>query len=354
MAPDPEACRWEWERNPLGVALLPAGRRWDVLILPGSSAIPPSTCSPAPRPARARCSPTSATPAWASSCPPGTASRWLGTGVRGAGAGTWIVVPYPGRATGGVRWLIPPDGAGTLTDPALLELAMHEAAAAVAWRDPAEVREAPEVLTTGLVWTMLGALPPSIPPCPEAVVDRTRPPSTLRTSPPVRPPPSPSAGLVAAAPAAAAADADLARNGGFEAGLDGWSCSGRQRSRRHHTRARRQFRAQGHPGRAGQRPCSQTVTVKPNSTYTLSAWVQGSYVYLGATGTGTTDVSTWTQSAGALEAAHHHLPHRPVHHLGDGLHPRLVRHRPPTTPTTSPSSAPAATRRSSPRPPPPA
>ncbi|MEU1022678.1 hypothetical protein ABZ366_11400, partial [Streptomyces sp. NPDC005904] len=35
VAPDPDACRWEWERNPLGVALLPAGRRWDVLILPG-------------------------------------------------------------------------------------------------------------------------------------------------------------------------------------------------------------------------------------------------------------------------------------------------------------------------------
>ena len=26
VAPDPDACRWEWERNPLGVALLPAGR----------------------------------------------------------------------------------------------------------------------------------------------------------------------------------------------------------------------------------------------------------------------------------------------------------------------------------------
>src|SRR6478609_3295656 len=34
VAPDPDACRWEWERNPDGVALLPAGRRWDVPILP--------------------------------------------------------------------------------------------------------------------------------------------------------------------------------------------------------------------------------------------------------------------------------------------------------------------------------
>jgi chitinase len=34
--------------------------------------------------------------------------------------------------------------------------------------------------------------------------------------------------------------------------------------------------------------------VKPGSTYTLGAWVQGGYAYLGVTGTGTTDVSTWT------------------------------------------------------------
>jgi chitinase len=39
------------------------------------------------------------------------------------------------------------------------------------------------------------------------------------------------------------------------------------------------------------------VTVKPDSQYTLSGHVRGSYVYLGASGTGTTDVSTWTQSA---------------------------------------------------------
>lgn len=31
-----------------------------------------------------------------------------------------------------MRWLIPPDGSGTLTDAALLELAMHEAAGAAA------------------------------------------------------------------------------------------------------------------------------------------------------------------------------------------------------------------------------
>jgi hypothetical protein len=45
-------------------------------------------------------------------------------------------VPHPERtAAGGIRWLVPPDGSGTLTDPALLELAMHEAAADLAVED---------------------------------------------------------------------------------------------------------------------------------------------------------------------------------------------------------------------------
>ncbi|MFI7352662.1 hypothetical protein ACIBTP_01795 [Streptomyces avidinii] len=131
VAPDPEGCRWEWERNPLGVALLPAGRRWDVLILPGELGRPTLDVL---RLLLGRPGPVLADFGGSRLgffVPAGTASRWLGTGVRGAGRGTWIVVPYPGRATGGVRWLELPDGEGTLTDPAVLELAMHEAAACV-------------------------------------------------------------------------------------------------------------------------------------------------------------------------------------------------------------------------------
>ncbi|MFI1963557.1 hypothetical protein ACH429_05355 [Streptomyces pathocidini] len=132
VAPDPEACRGEWERNPLGVALLPAGVAWDVLILPGELGYP--TLDVLSR-GRGRPGPVLADFGDARMgffVPPGTASRWLATGVRGAGRGTWIVVPYPGRSTGGVRWLVLPDGSGGLTDPASLELAMHEAAAALA------------------------------------------------------------------------------------------------------------------------------------------------------------------------------------------------------------------------------
>ncbi|MEU1463688.1 hypothetical protein ABZ467_23890 [Streptomyces sp. NPDC005727] len=132
VAPDPEACRWAWERNPLGVTLLPAGRAWDVLILPGELGYPTLDVL-----TRVLGLPGPVLVDFGDSrvgffVPPGTAARWLGTGIRTAGAGTWIVVPYPGRATRTVRWLVPPDGSGTLTDPALLELAMHEAAAELA------------------------------------------------------------------------------------------------------------------------------------------------------------------------------------------------------------------------------
>ena len=33
VAEDPEACLAEWELNPLGVTLLPAGRLWDGFLL---------------------------------------------------------------------------------------------------------------------------------------------------------------------------------------------------------------------------------------------------------------------------------------------------------------------------------
>ncbi|MFJ8544229.1 hypothetical protein ACIRFH_19780 [Streptomyces sp. NPDC093586] len=133
VAPDPGACRREWERNPQGIALLPAGKAWDVLFLPSRLGCPTLDVlfrvldQPGPVLADSRDARTGFL------VPPGTAARWLGTGVRTAGPGTWIVVPHPGRpSAAGVRWLIPPDGSGTLTDPALLELAMHEAAAGLA------------------------------------------------------------------------------------------------------------------------------------------------------------------------------------------------------------------------------
>ncbi|MER7197696.1 glycoside hydrolase family 18 protein [Streptomyces sp. CB01635] len=101
-------------------------------------------------------------------------------------------------------------------------------------------------------------------------------------------------GVTALATTAQAADINVAKNAGFESDLSNWTCSagtGSVVGSPVHGGARA---LKGTPTAQDTAQCSQTVAVKPNSTYTLSSWVQGSYVYLGASGTGTTDVSTWT------------------------------------------------------------
>ncbi|MFM9631839.1 MULTISPECIES: chitinase [Streptomyces] len=98
---------------------------------------------------------------------------------------------------------------------------------------------------------------------------------------------------------ASAADVNNARNAGFESGLANWTCSagsGATVSSPVHSGT---AALKATPAGQDNARCTQTVAVKPNSTYTLSAWVQGGYTYLGATGTGTTDVSTWTPDSAA-------------------------------------------------------
>ncbi|MEU0933827.1 glycoside hydrolase family 18 protein [Embleya sp. NPDC005971] len=109
------------------------------------------------------------------------------------------------------------------------------------------------------------------------------------------------AGLTVAVAGSAQAADNLVSNPGFEDGLSGWTCSagsGAAVSTPAHTGT---GALKATPAGADNARCAQTVTVLPNSAYTLSAWVQGSYVYLGATGTGTTDPSTWTPGAGTYQ-----------------------------------------------------
>ncbi|MFF8947322.1 chitinase [Streptomyces sp. NPDC014940] len=97
-----------------------------------------------------------------------------------------------------------------------------------------------------------------------------------------------------AATPASAADVNNARNSGFESGLANWTCtaaSGMTVSSPVHSGS---SALKATPAGQDNAQCTQSVAVKPNSTYTLSGWVQGGYTYLGVTGTGTTDVSTWT------------------------------------------------------------
>jgi chitinase len=93
---------------------------------------------------------------------------------------------------------------------------------------------------------------------------------------------------------ASAADVNNARNAGFESGLANWTCSASSGTTVSSPVHGGSAALKATPAGQDNARCTQTVAVKPSSTYTLSAWVQGGYAYLGATGTGTTDVSTWT------------------------------------------------------------
>lgn len=88
--------------------------------------------------------------------------------------------------------------------------------------------------------------------------------------------------------------ANLLLNPGFEAGsLSGWTCANAAAvSTPVHSGG---FALAGTPAGADYAQCSQTVSVQPNTTYSLSAWVRGNPVYLGISG----GPSTWSGNAGA-------------------------------------------------------
>ncbi|MEU6145935.1 glycoside hydrolase family 18 protein [Streptomyces sp. NPDC047081] len=93
---------------------------------------------------------------------------------------------------------------------------------------------------------------------------------------------------------ASAADVNNAKNAGFESGLSNWTCSASSGTTVSSPVHGGSAALKATPAGQDSAQCSQTVAVKPSSTYSLSAWVQGGYAFLGVTGTGTTDVSTWT------------------------------------------------------------
>jgi hypothetical protein len=85
-------------------------------------------------------------------------------------------------------------------------------------------------------------------------------------------------------------------NGGFETGLlSPWSCQAGDAvvaSPVHSGGHALQVTATS--GQTGE--CDQTVTLSPNTGYTLSGWVQGNFAFIGVSGGAT--ASTWTSSSG--------------------------------------------------------
>jgi chitinase len=94
--------------------------------------------------------------------------------------------------------------------------------------------------------------------------------------------------MVGSQPASAA---NLLTNSGFESGtLSGWSCSGGSVATGSVHSGN--YALAGTATAADNALCTQTVSVVPNTTYTVSAWVRGNPVYLGITN----GPSTWTGS----------------------------------------------------------
>ncbi|MFD4371032.1 carbohydrate binding domain-containing protein [Streptomyces sp. NPDC058486] len=101
-------------------------------------------------------------------------------------------------------------------------------------------------------------------------------------------------GLGALAVPSTAQAANLLSNPGFESGsLSGWTCSGGTGSVVSSPVHGGGKALAGAATAADTARCAQTVPVQPNTAYTLSAWVRGSYVHLGVNG----GASTWTPSA---------------------------------------------------------
>ncbi|MGV9255760.1 carbohydrate binding domain-containing protein [Streptomyces sp. NPDC003697] len=90
--------------------------------------------------------------------------------------------------------------------------------------------------------------------------------------------------------------ANVLTNPGFESGgLSPWSCTGNLGSVVSSPVHSGSKALAGAVSASDIAQCRQTVAVQPNTTYRLSGWVRGSYVYLGVDG----GPSTWTSSPSA-------------------------------------------------------
>ncbi|MGW7407663.1 hypothetical protein ACWGI9_28755 [Streptomyces sp. NPDC054833] len=126
-AANPRACKWEWDHGE-GIALLEAGRFWDVLSVPDRLGL--LTLDLLWRPSLPVPGPTlvdTTAHRVGFFLPPDPSGQWVGAGLRYATKGSWVAVPPPYRSARSLEWLIPPDGTGALHGPGTLEMALRQA-----------------------------------------------------------------------------------------------------------------------------------------------------------------------------------------------------------------------------------
>jgi 3D (Asp-Asp-Asp) domain-containing protein len=91
----------------------------------------------------------------------------------------------------------------------------------------------------------------------------------------------------------ASAETNALTNPGFESGLTGWTCPSIATAATGHAHSG-SYALAGAASSSDNAQCTQSVAVAAITKYTLTAYVNGNYVYLGVTGAGTGDPSTWT------------------------------------------------------------
>src|SRR6266702_1660524 len=102
------------------------------------------------------------------------------------------------------------------------------------------------------------------------------------------------AGVAVLGTNAEAATTNLLTNPGFESGsLTGWTCDSGTGSVVTSPVHSGTYALSGAATSSDDAQCTQTVSVQPSTTYTLSGYFEGAYVYLGVTG----GTNSWTPSA---------------------------------------------------------
>jgi len=108
----------------------------------------------------------------------------------------------------------------------------------------------------------------------------------------------PALALLGLAAPPASAQSSLLTNGDFASGnTAGWTCSSGDTVVTSPVYSGSAYALAGTPTSSDYARCSQVVSVQPSSSYTLTGWVEGDYVFLGDSGTGTSDTDDWTPSA---------------------------------------------------------